>query len=897
MFLNMGTINIANFLLRSSAKKFIDFRFQNGITSCLIHKHQTCLKTGYATYSVPQSAQVIICGAGATGNSVAYHMNENGWKDIIVLEQSKIGSGDSWRSCGIVGHFHSMSEGRMTTYSSELYKKMQNEGHDIGFVETGSVNVARTKERMIELRRIAAEARIHGIKCDILEAKDIPNYHSFAKSDDLEGGIWVPSDGIVNPLSVCVALAKISQDRGVKYFEGCKVLEILTNGFKVTGVKTNLGVINCEYLVLCAGMWTRSLGVNCLPPFRVPTQPAENGYVITSPVPGLTPTTPLLRDYDARLYVRPYDTGFLVGGFPQKARPLFTDKMPDYFSFQELTPNWEYFKPIYEEAGCRVPILKQVDIQRYVTGPDTFTPDGHWILGETSEIDNLYVAAGMNVNAVQGAGGLGKELADWITSGEPKAYLLPFDIRRFIDFHNNAKFLRERVQEAVGHNYSIRHPLLNEFKTARKSRCSPLYTIQEQAGAVFGERMGFERVLYFDPSKPKEERMDPPDITFGKPSWFNNVREEYTACRERVGVIDMSSFTKFHLKSGGSEVVDFLQLLCSNDIDVPVGNIVSSGMQNDQGCYENDCLLLRRAHNCYFMMSPTAQQTRISEWMRRHMPKDGSVSMSDVTSMYTVLNVVGPKSRELMSELTRTEMDIAGFTCKKINVGYAGEVLVMGFNNTGEPGYSLYIPSEYALHVYNNLLNAGKDYGIRNVGYYALRFLRIEKFIPFWAEELDSHTTPFEVGRGFKVKMQKDYFLGKVALQQQLDQGLKRRLVHFQLENHDPETDIWAWGREPIYRNGHYVGKTTSSGYGFTLDRVICLGFVHNFDEKTGESQFVSTDFLTNDAHFEIEIAGKRYPAKASLHAPPIPIISMNGTSSRYTPKARVHAHVATPDS
>lgn len=874
------------FLSRFFIKGFHPFPFSDCRNSRILRFSKSFV--GYSTYTVPQSAQVIICGAGAVGNSVAYHMLKNEWNDIIVLEQSKIGSGDSWRSCGIVGHFHSTSEGRITTYSSQLYKELQSSGHDVGFKETGSVNVARTKERMIELRRLAAEAKIQGLNCEILEPKDILNYHPFIKIDDLEGGIWVPSDGIVNPLSVCQTLAKISQDGGVRYFEGCKVLEILTNGVKVTGVKTSLGVINCEYLVLCAGMWTRKLGVNCVPPFRIPTQPAENAYVITRPVPGLNSSTPILRDYDGRVYCRIYDDGLLVGGFPKLARPLFSEKIPEQFSFQELSSDWSYFKPVYEEACFRVPILNQVDIQRYVSGPDTFTSDGHWILGETAEIDNLYVAVGMNVNSVQPAGGLGKELADWITTGEPKAYLLPFDIRRFIDLHNNLKFLRERVQEAVGFNYSIRHPLLNEFKNARKSRCSPLYTVQEQAGAVFGERMGFERVLYFAPELSREERLQPPQITFNKPSWFENVREEYNACRERVGIIDMSSFTKFHLKSGGREVVDLLQLLCSNDVDVPVGNMVSSGMQNDAGGYENDCLLLRRAHNCYFMMSPTAQQTRISEWMKRHLPKDGSVSLSDVTSMYTVLNVVGPKSKELMSELTRTEMDIPGFTCKKINVGYAGDVLVMGFNNTGEPGYSLYIPSEYALHVYNNLMDAGKDYGIRNVGYYALRFLRIEKFIPFWAEELDSHTTPFEVGRGFKVKMQKDYFFGKYALQQQLEQGLKRRLIHFQLENHNPETDIWPWGREPIYRNGQYVGKTTSSGYGFTLERVICLGFIHNYDEKTSEPQTVTTDFVSNNANFEIEIAGVRYPAKASLHAPQIPIISMNGSSTRYMPKTRV---------
>ncbi|XP_054720684.1 LOW QUALITY PROTEIN: pyruvate dehydrogenase phosphatase regulatory subunit, mitochondrial-like [Uloborus diversus] len=730
---------------------FLPYVKKHLTSNCTSNLNQT---SNYASYSVPQSAQVIVCGAGAVGNSVAYHMNKNDWKDVIVLEQSKIGSGVSWRSCGIVGHFHSTSEGRITAYSSQLYKQLSNEGHDVGYVETGSINVARTKERMIELRRLASEASVHNLKFEVLDPKDILKYHPFVKPDGLEGGIWVPSDGVVNPLSVCHALAKVAQDGGVKYYEGIKVLEILTNGTKVTGVKTNFGVINCEHLILCAGMWTRTLAINCIPPCNIPIQAAENAYAITRPVPGLTSTTPILRDYDAGVYVREFNSGFMIGGFPKQARPLFCEKVPEEFSFQDLSSDWEYFKPVYEEACFRVPILNQVDIQKYTSGPDTFTPDGHWILGETAEIDNLYVVVGMNVNAVQPAGGLGKELADWITTGEPKAYLLPFDVRRFVDAHNNKKFLEERVKEAVGFNYSIRHPLLIEFSKARKARCSPLYTVQEKAGAVFGERMGFERVLYFDPSLSKEERLKPPAIVFEKPSWFENVKEEYTACRERVGIIDMSSFTKFHLKSGGREVVDLLQLLCSNDIDVPVGNIVSSGMQNDKGCYENDCLLLRRAHNCYFMMSPTAQQTRITEWMKRHLPKDGSISLRDVTSMYTVLNIVGPKSKELMCELTRTEMDLPGFTCKKINVGYAGEVLVMAFNNTGEPGYSLYIPSEYALHVYNNLLTAGRDYGIRNVGYYALRFLRIEKFIPFWAEELDSHTTPFEVGRGFKVKMQ-----------------------------------------------------------------------------------------------------------------------------------------------
>lgn len=867
--------------VNGSGSKFLR-NFCGAKRSCAPYNEQS----EWLNNTLPQNAQVVICGAGAVGNSVAYYLSKNGWTDIVVLEQSKIGSGESWRSCGIVGHFHSTSAGIISKNSSELYKELQDQGQDVGFKSSGCVNVARTRERMTELRRIAAEARIQGLDCEILSPKDIEMKHPLVRTDGLEGGIWVPSDGTVDPLAVCRALAKLAQDAGVRYFQGCQVHKVLTDGVKVVSVDTDFGNISCEYFVLCGGMWSKHLGQVSYPQFKIPIHAAENSYVITRPAPGVTPNTPTLRDYDGGIYCREYDSGFLVGGFPCDGRPLFTDGIPPKFEFQELTTEWSHFQPLYDEARLRIPVLNQVDIQRFVSGPDTFTPDGQWIVGQTAEIDNLYVAVGMNGNSVQGAGGLGKELANWITRGEPESYVLPFDIRRFIALHSNQKFLNERIKEAVGRRYAIQHPLLSEFSTARKTRCSPLYTVQDAAGAVFGERMGFERALYFDTTKTKEERLHPPKQTFGKPEWFDAVKEEYLACRERVGIIDMSSFTKFHLKSGSTEVVDLLQLLCSNDVDVPVGNIISSGMQNEQGCYENDCLLLRRAHNCYFMMSPTAQQTRITEWMRKHLPSDGSVSVRDVTSMYTVLNVVGPKSKELMMELTKTDMDLPGFTCKKMNVGYAGEVLVMGFNNTGEPGYSLYIPSEYALHVYHNLLGVGQDYGVKNVGYYALRFLRIEKFVPFWAEEIDSHTTPFEVGRGFKVKMQKEYFLGKFALQHQLEKGLHRRLVHIQLDGHNAETDVWPWGREPIYRNGQYVGMTTSSGYGFTLGRVVCLGFVCNYN-SSGEPEVVTSDFVTKNDKFEVEIASKRYPARVSLHPPKIPVVSMSGANTKYMPKAR----------
>lgn len=840
-------------------------------------------------HDLPKKATVVVCGGGAIGNSVAYHLVQQGITDVVVLDQGRIGSGVTWRGNGLVGHFHSASEGKITEYSTTLYKELQEQGYDIGWQNCGALNIARTKDRMILLQRMVSEIRVQGLECEVIGPKDIEKLFPLIKTDDLEGGVFVPGDGYVNPLNVCKVLAHLAQQGGAKYYENCRVKQILVQNDRVYGVETEKGVILCDIVALCTGMWSRQLGLSNTPRFKIPIHAAERTQALTYPVPGLPASVPTTRDYDGHVYFRHYNNGLLIGGFWNQGKPVFSKDVPSQFEFQQLPWDWDLFcKPIYEEAKKRLPALASVEIETVMNGPDTFTPDGKWILGETSEIDKLFVAVGSNGNPVQAAGGLGRALASWIISGEPEAYLLPFDVRRFIDVHNNRKYLRERVQETVGRYYTISHPLMTEFRTARKQRTSPLYSVQEAAGAVFGERMGFERALFFDQSKPLEERRNPPPVTFGMPSWFECVKEEYYACRERVGVIDMSSYTKLKIQSKGQEVVNFLQLLCSNDVDVPIGTILQTGMHNERGGYENDCVLLRKADSVYFMVSPTAQQTRIREWLQRHLPQDGSVSIRDVTSMYTVLNVVGPKSKELLKVLTQSDMDLLAFTYCKMNVGYASDVLVMGFSNTGEPGYSLYIPSEYALHVYGRLMSVGRDFGIKDVGYYTLRFLRIEKFIPFWGEELDSNTTPFEIGREDLVKLEKGSFLGKKALQEQLKKGIHKQLVHFQLENHNAFADLWPWGREPIFRNDQYVGMTTSSGYGFTLQSTVCQGFVQNIDSLTKETDVITTDYILNNAKYEIEIAGKRFSAKACINPPYIPTIPMMGSTSQYIPQARL---------
>uniref|UniRef100_T1J478 Pyruvate dehydrogenase phosphatase regulatory subunit, mitochondrial n=1 Tax=Strigamia maritima TaxID=126957 RepID=T1J478_STRMM len=814
---------------------------------------------------LPKQARVVVCGAGVVGTSVAYHLAKRGCVDVVLLESSRVGSGTSWHGSGLVSQFRSPSERNLISYSAQLYEQLQESGHNVGWQQCGSLNIAQSKNRWISLRRFYAQSQATDLDCQLLTPKEISELHPLLNVDDIQGGVWVPSDGVAQSILLCNTLAKLAQQQGVKIIENCKVNYVHTNHETVSSIETAKGRIDCEYFVNCSGLWSHDVALNTDTPVRVPIHAALHTYITTKTVDDVNIShLPFVQDYDGRIYVREWKKGLLAGGHELLGKPVTPRQT---LEFQHMPEDWERFKPLYQMMKKRFPLFGRVAIENVYTAPENFTPDGKWIVGESPEVKNYFVGCGMNGNSVPGAGGLGKALADWIVDGESAYYVLPFDIKRFIGLHNNKKFLSERVKEIAAKQYTLKFPMQSEFRLARKLRCSPLYTLEEAAGGVFGERMCCERALYFNPySKGGNAAHIMGPGTFGKPDWFDFVKEEVITCRTGVGLIDLSSLTKMELSSNGTEVVSFLQLLCANDVDVPVNYIVQTGMLND--------------HGGYFMVCPTFQHTRIKEWLSRHLPMDGSVAFNDVTSMYTVLNVVGPKSKELMAELTCSDMNLPPFTCREMNLGYASEIMVLGFTNAAEPGYSIFVPSEYALHIYDRLRAVGRDYGLRNVGYYAVRFLRIEKFIPFWGEEMDCITTPYEVNRGYKVKLEKDYFIGKMALLKQKQTGVKRRLVHFTFENHDLEQDYWPWGKEPILRNGQIVGLTTSSGYGVTLDKLVCMGFVH---KGTG----VSNEFVTGkNVKFEIDLAGKKCPVHASLHPPKIPVITLDSTQ-QYSPKVR----------
>ena len=508
--------------------------------------------------------------------------------------------------------------------------------------------------------------------------------------------------------------------------------------------------------------------------------------------------------------------------------------------------------------------------------------------------DVFQVCAGMNGNSLQGAAGVGKAVADWVIKGYPPGDMLHFEVQRFAAQHNNAKFLSERAKEVVGKHYKLEYPLVSEFTYGRKIRSSSIHSELEARGGVFGERMGWEIALYFEPYHHRED--DPeslPDGSFQKPEFFDQIEEEYHICREGVGLIDMSSFAKFIIKGEKESVVKYLQNLCTNDVDVPNGNIVPTAMLNNGGGYENDCILVRRGEDSFMMVSPSRQQTRTFEWLENYLPEDNTVGLQDVTSMYTVLSIVGPKARDLMNELSGESMDMQPFSYKMVNVGYASGVMVMAVTNTGEPGYSLYIPSEFALQIYDNIMSVGRDYGIRNVGQLAMRFLRIEKFIPFWAEELTSETTPLEVNRSYKVKFDKESFIGKDNLQKQKEEGLFKRLVQFQLVDFDKDNDIWPWGGESVYRNEEFVGSITSAAYGFTMQKMVALGFVKHPSTMNGKkTQLENSWFEDPSAKWTIDIAGKQVKATIHLHSPQFPIIINNEQPSDFKPKKNVPREV-----
>ncbi|XP_014279894.1 pyruvate dehydrogenase phosphatase regulatory subunit, mitochondrial isoform X1 [Halyomorpha halys] len=860
------------------------------------------LRTLSAEKGLPSSVDVVICGGGLVGASVAYHLAQMGWGPrTILLEQASLGGAPTWNTIGLVGVFKpTLAQVRLCQTSMEMIRDLEALGLPTGWKQCGSLCLARTSDRMTVFRRMKSLSISWNIDCELVTPIEAQRKCPLIAIDDLKGGLWIPGDGVGDPYTLCSSLLKLAVSKGLRVYENCSVSSVIAKNGRVDKVVTPYGGINCSAFVNTAGFWARELGARSLPPVKIPIHPVEHYHLLTVPM-NIDPMMPVVRDLDGYIYFREYEGCIVAGGFEPVAKPAYENgKIPSTQAERSLPEDWDHFSVLLEQLLIRIPSVGETRPQKLSNLPEAFSPDCKWVVGEAPEVERYYIASGMKTVGISAAGGVGKAIAELITKNKTSYDMYEIDISRFLGLHNNTKFLRERVCEVPGLHYSLIYPF-HEFQTGRKLRMSPIFTSLKDAGAVFGQVMGYERPSWFEhtgaissseqdnPSKNSLKKGERGNLkqdvydggtpyriastnTFSKPPWFNYVAAEYAACRETIGLSDYSSFTKLELWSKGDEVVKTLQYLCSNDVDVVDGSIIHTGMQNEMGGYENDCSLVRLAHNHYMMVAPTIQQTRSKVWIQRHLPKDGSVCLSDVTSMYTAICIMGPLTRSLLSELTEQDLrpkSFPFFTYKEIDVGLANGIRALNLTHTGELGYVLYIPNEFALHVYQKLIETGEKYGLKHCGYYAMRALRVEKFYAFWGQDLDTTTTPLECGRTWRVKFDKGEFIGRSALLKQQEEGVNRMYVQLLLEDHDEETDIWPWGGEPIYRNGKYVGATTTTGYGFTFKQQVCLGFIMNLDEK-GNKQKVTSDYVLS-GDYEVDVGGRLYSAKVNLHSPNLP--------------------------
>lgn len=800
---------------------------------------------------LPSQAEIVVIGGGIVGCSIAYNLTKLGKRDVVLLEQGSLSGGTTWHAAGLVGQLRSQeSMTRLIRTSTELYASLEAEtGQGTGWKQCGSLAIARTDDRMTVLKRTAAKARAYGVEAEIVSAEEAGRHWPVMRTDDLVGGVWLPGDGKANPSDLTQALAKGARQGGAKVVEKCRVREILVDKAAVTGVETDQGTIQAETVVIACGQWSRQVGRKC--GITIPLYSCEHMYIVTKQIEGVTPDLPCLRDPDGYIYFKEEVGGVVMGGFEPDAKPWDMPIIPDDFEFSLLEDDWDQFEILMENAIHRVPALNEVEVKQFINGPESFTPDNNFILGEAPEVRNVFVAAGFNSMGIASAGGAGRALAEWIVEGSPTMDLWPVDIRRFARFHGNDHWLKDRVKETLGLHYKMPWPN-REFESARPLRRSPVYHRLKESGACFGSKMGWERPLWFAPGEiaPKME------YSFGRQNWFPRAAAEHAAARTGVAVFDLSSFSKLMVQGRDAESV--LQRLCANNVGVELGRCVYTGLLNERGGYEADLTVTRLGETAFLLVTGSAQAIRDRHWIAAGIGTDAA-TVTDVTSAYAVFAVMGPNARNVLSKLTSTNLGSERFpygTMQDIDLGYAS-VKAVRMSYVGELGWELYVPTEMAAGVYDALLEAGADQGIVQAGYYALESLRVEKGYRAWGHELTPDDTPLEAGLGFAVAFDKSVpFIGQSAVLRQREEGIDRRLLLFTID--DPEPVLY--GGELILRDGEPVGDLRSAAYGHTVGGAVGLGYVRM------EGASAANDMLSGS--FEIDLAGVRIAATPHLRSP-----------------------------
>ena len=802
--------------------------------------------------SLPTHAQIVVIGGGIIGCSTAYHLAKDHKADVVLLEQGKLTSGSTWHAAGLVGQLRSSASiTQVLKRSVELYKTLEAEtGLATGWKMTGCLRLATTPDRWTEYKRLATTARSFGMDMELVSPDEVKRMWPLMDVSDLIGASWLPTDGQASPADITQSLARGARLHGARIHEGVRVTGFEMDGRRIKAVLTTDGRIETETVVNCGGQWAREIGV--MAGINVPLQPVKHQYIVTEKIDGLATDVPTLRDPDRRTYFKEEVGGLVMGGYEPDPISWTTGDIPRPFEFQLFDDDWDHFAQHLEQAMARVPALETTGIRQMINGPESFTPDGNFILGTAPECANMYVGAGFNAFGIASGGGAGWALAEWAMRGEAPLDLWVVDIRRFSDLHRDRDWVKERTLEAYGKHYTIAFPH-EEYESGRNRIVSPLYDRLKAAGAVFGSKLGWERPNWFAPAG-----VAPHDVySMGRQNWFPHVGAEHRHVREAVGVFDQSSFAKYEVTGPGAAAA--LNWIAANNIDRPVGRLTYTQMLNSRGGIECDLTIARLAEDRFYIVTGTGFRTHDLAWIRDHLPAGANLTITDVTERFGTLVLMGPRARDVLSAVTPADISNAAFPFGHVReIAIAGHIVrALRVTYVGELGWELHIPLAAIGEVYDALMAAGAPHGLRPVGYRALESLRLEKGYRAWGSDITPNDTPFEAGLGWAVKLKSGPpFMGRDALVARQGEPLKKRLATFTTARED----IVLVGRETILRDGQFAGYLTAGGYGYSIGKPIGMGYVRN-------ASGVSDEYLAS-GRYELVVANE--PVAATLSMGPL---------------------------
>ncbi len=800
---------------------------------------------------VPSQADVVIIGGGIVGCSIAYHLTKLGIRDVVLLERRQLTCGTTWHAAGLIGQLRSTRNlTELAKYTSELIYKLEEEtGQATGFKQNGSFSIALNKERMEELARQASMARKFGLDVEIVTPQDILDRYPYLNLEGIEGGVFLAKDGQCNPVDLTAAYAKGARMGGARIIENVKVQRILKENGRAAGVVTDQGEVRASTVVIAAGMWSHALGRQT--GVNLPLHAAEHFYIVTDTIKDLPGNLPVLRIPDEWSYYKEDAGKILLGCFEPIAKPWGMQGIREDFCFDSIPEDMDHFMPVLEKAAARMPVLENTGIQTWFNGPESFTPDDRYLLGETPEVKDLFVACGFNSIGIQSSGGAGKVLAEWIRDRKPPMDLVDIEVQRMNPFQGTRKYLEDRTVETLGLLYKTHWPFY-QYTTARGARRTHFHEPLKAAGACYGELGGWERPNWFAP-----QGVDPEyEYSYGKQNWFPHVAAECHATRDAVALYDQSTMTKFIVE--GRDALKVLETMSCNKIDVPINKLVYTQWLNEHGGIEADLTITRTAEHQFMVVSSAASHNRDLSYLRRQVEAVEHCFMIDQTAGIAMLGLMGPQSRAVLQKAAPyTDFSNEAFpfgTSQIIEIGYA-QVRASRITYVGELGWELYISGDFALHVFEQLVEAGASFGLRFAGMHALNACRMEKGYRHWGDDITVEDTPLEAGLGFAVAWDKPYsFIGKQALLSQKEQGMPRkRLLQFRLA----DSDRLLYKEEPIWVNGKCTGSITSGMYGHRVGASLGMGYV-NAEEP------ITADWVAAQK-FEIEIGWKRYEAHAQL--------------------------------